>query len=334
MGLNIGVIGCGAKAAQYIDAWVAMESPPSIVAISDPDSSAMDNAAKSVTKGGQMPPARFETTNELIQGAAAELDAVYICTPHAFHHAYAIVALDAGLDVLLEKPMAMSSKEAHSLLKAQKKAGRTIVIAYQGSLSPLFERVRQDADRNVYGELLAINGVVWENWATTYAGSWKQDKQLSGGGFVFDTGSHLLNAANDLSRLDFTSVSARLHSRACPVDILGSVRAELAGGVPVSLTFCGDSIQERSSALTLFFTKAIVDVDIWGAWLSIRSEETNQRYDFKDDNRQVLESFIKVREGRLKNPSPPEASVSLSELWEAIQTSSENNGSLVCLKDQ
>ena len=48
------------------------------------------------------------------------------------------------------------------------------------------------------GPILNINAVVWQDWATNTAGSWRQQPEASGGGFLFDTGAHMLNTVTDL----------------------------------------------------------------------------------------------------------------------------------------
>ena len=48
-----------------------------------------------------------------------DLDAVLIATPHAMHHDHTVAALEAGLDVLLEKPMVVNTEKALSLIKTR-----------------------------------------------------------------------------------------------------------------------------------------------------------------------------------------------------------------------
>jgi len=52
------------------------------------------------------------------------------------HFAQATACLEAGLDVLLEKPMVMTADEARALIETRDRSGRLLVVAFQGSLSP------------------------------------------------------------------------------------------------------------------------------------------------------------------------------------------------------
>ena len=80
------------------------------------------------------------------------------------------------------------------LIRLRDQSGATLVVAYQGSLSPLVDKAAAMIRSNELGELRSIQGLVWQNWKERYAGHWKQKVEISGGGFLIDTGVHLLNA--------------------------------------------------------------------------------------------------------------------------------------------
>ncbi len=85
-------------------------------------------------------PARHRRTNptgtRFVERFAPTLDVVFIVTPHAFHAAQAIVGLEAGLDVLLEKPMVMDAAEAEALIATRDRTGRLLVVAVPGQPLP------------------------------------------------------------------------------------------------------------------------------------------------------------------------------------------------------
>lgn len=64
------------------------------------------------------------------------IDAVYIATPNFAHKQYAVPALEAGLHVLLEKPMATSVNDCKAIIAAQKKMGAKLMIAYRLHCEP------------------------------------------------------------------------------------------------------------------------------------------------------------------------------------------------------
>ena len=78
--------------------------------------------------------------------ASGEIDAVYLATPNFDHVAYAVKTLEAGIHLLLEKPMAVSVEECERIIAAGKKTGAKLMIAYRLHFEPgtlkAIERVR------------------------------------------------------------------------------------------------------------------------------------------------------------------------------------------------
>lgn len=325
MTLKIGVIGCGLKAASYARAWVKSPLNPQFLALTDTSAASIDRYAEIIRNAGGTPRI-YPTAEALLEAEAKGLDAVYISTPHAFHAGYAKAALERGLNLLLEKPMSLNAAEARAIIEARDRAGREVVVAYQASLSPLLERMRQRAAAGEFGELLTVHGEVWENWQNRYGTSWKQVVALSGGGFIFDTGSHLLNAVIQVSGLGYDRVSASLQNRGRDYELTGGVFALLQGGIPVNLTFCGDTIPGCESSLTLFYENAILRVDIWGKWIELRQGPTLTRETAGEDLNAVLQVFADTCAGRCPNPSTAERSLHLAELWDLIKQSSQEGG--------
>lgn len=332
MSLNLGVIGCGLKASDYAADWMRSDDPPRVVAITDPVTAAMDRYERIVVATGRPAPARAADARALLDAHA--LDAVYISTPHAFHAPFAMLALERGLDVLLEKPMAMTAPEARKLLEARDKAGATVVVAYQAALSPLLARTRARIVGGEFGALRAVMGEVWEDWDRRYAGGWKQTPALSGGGFLFDTGSHLMNAAVQMAGQGVAEVSAQIDDLGAAVDLVGTAMGRLADGTPLSLAFCGATIPGCESALTLFLERAIVRLDVWGGWVEVRTAEGTRREaanaEGREDRGSVLETFKAARAGG-PNPSPPERGLHLAELWDAMRDSAARGAVRVTL---
>jgi predicted dehydrogenase len=85
------------------------------------------------------------------------LDAAFIVTPHAGHHDHARACLEAGLDVLLEKPMVMNADEARGLIETRDRTGRLLVVAFNGSLSPQIRTAARLLRSGELGELLSIS---------------------------------------------------------------------------------------------------------------------------------------------------------------------------------
>jgi predicted dehydrogenase len=79
---------------------------------------------------------RFTDPAELI--AAGGLDCVLVLNSDEYHAECTIAALDAGIDVLVEKPMCLSPREAREIIEARDRSGRTVMVAYMRRFAPAF----------------------------------------------------------------------------------------------------------------------------------------------------------------------------------------------------
>jgi predicted dehydrogenase len=85
---------------------------------------------------------RYTSAAELI--AAGGLDCVLVLNSDEYHAECTVAALDAGLDVLVEKPMCLSPREAEEIIAARDRSGRTVMVAYMRRFAPAFtEAVRR-----------------------------------------------------------------------------------------------------------------------------------------------------------------------------------------------
>ena len=240
--VRVALIGAGGMARYHIRQILQMQSTTHIVALCEPSEAMALEAAKVFAEAGLPPPPNQPDWQKLISEYSAELDAVFIITPHAFHHDQTRACLEAGIDVLLEKPMVMTAAEAHSLIETRDRTGRLLVVAFQGSLSPQVRLASRLLRANEFGRILSISGIVWQNWGPNTVNSWRQEPALSGGGFLFDTGAHLLNTVADLAGEEFSEVAAWFVQNGRPVETLAVAMGRLASGGLVTFHACGEAI--------------------------------------------------------------------------------------------
>jgi glucose-fructose oxidoreductase len=126
--------------------------------------------------------------------ASGEIDAVYVATPNFLHMQYAVPALEAGIHVLLEKPMASSVAEAEAILAAQKTRGAKLMVAYRLHHEPGTVEMITRARAGEFGTLRSFVSVFAQNVAEAnsrgHNGYW--------GGPVPDMGTYPLNAVRNL----------------------------------------------------------------------------------------------------------------------------------------
>jgi predicted dehydrogenase len=324
------MVGSGGMARHHIKRMLAQQTTTHISAICEPSAGAYELAADLFEQAGVEPPPNEPDLERLLHERAGELDAAFIITPHAFHHHQTAACLRAGLDVLLEKPMVMNAAEAQSLIATRDETGRLLVVAFPGSLSPNIRTAARMLRSGELGKVLTISGLVWQSWGANTVGSWRQQPQISGGGFLFDTGAHMLNTVADLAGEDFVEVAAWLDNQGRPVETLGVVIGKLKSGALVTLHGCGEAIPSCASDVRVFCSKAILYTGVWGELLQLQREgATPPETVAVPPSLGVWEQFLAVRAGTLANPCPPEIGLRMARLWDAIQASAAQGGAPV-----
>lgn len=101
---------------------------------------------------------RLTTTecDELIQHGA--LDVISICTPDDLHAEQTVTALDAGLHVLVEKPIATTIEECEAILEAVNRSGKKLSSNLILRFCPRFQEVKRLAEKGVFGEFFYAEG--------------------------------------------------------------------------------------------------------------------------------------------------------------------------------
>jgi len=331
---RVAMIGCGSMARGHIRTILRLQNqhPSQVIVVCEPSPEMYAEMSKIFTEAGLPVPPNQPDLAKLLEDYKSSLDVAFIVTPHAYHYEQAKACLEAGLDVLLEKPMVVTAEEAQSLIEVRDRTGKLLVIAFNGSLSPQIRAASKALHSGAYGSILNVVAYVWEDWKDHYTGHWKQNRAISGGGFMFDTGAHMLNTVADLVGEDFVDVAAWLDNRDRTIDILGSVMARLRSGALVTMSSCGNSIHACASEIRIFCTGAIIRADVWGRFFDVQLAGEN---DFKPvpvpASVGAWEQFLAVRNGQMDNPSPPEIGLRMARLWDAIQASAAQDGAVVHL---
>ena len=328
---RVGFIGVGIMARVHITDMLRSRDTE-VVAVCEPAAAAYAAAAELFDQHGVAVPPNEPDWVKWVATYAGQLDAVVIITPHAFHFAQATACLEAGLDVFLEKPMVMNAEEATALIETRDRTGRLLVVGFQGSLSPQVREAARLIQSGEIGRILNISAVAWQDWATLTAGTWRQRPELSGGGFLFDTGAHMLNTIADVAGEDFDQVAAWLENDGHAVDVRAVVMARLASGALVTMNACGAAIPSCHSDIRVFTSKAIVRTGIWGEVLELQRAGAGRLRKVRSITpATVWETFLSVRAGRVPNPSPAEVGLRMARLWDAIRESASRDGAVISL---
>jgi predicted dehydrogenase len=138
-------------------------------------------------------PGRYTDPLEMFK--KEDLDVVSIAVPNKFHKPLTIAALEAGINVLCEKPMAMNTQEAEEMLAAAKKSGKRLGINFSFRFRPQSFAMKRLVEAGEVGDIY-FGRTVWQRRrGMPKFGGWFGQKALSGGGPLIDLGVHRLDLA-------------------------------------------------------------------------------------------------------------------------------------------
>jgi phthalate 4,5-cis-dihydrodiol dehydrogenase len=134
----------------------------------------------------------YEQAEELCR--SAEVDAVYIASPHQFHRDQVVAAAAAGKHILVEKPMALSLASCDEMIAAVERAGVKMVVGHTHSFDPPIVKMREIIRSGELGPLAMVNMWLYGNFLYRP----RRPEELStelGGGIIFNQLPHQVEIA-------------------------------------------------------------------------------------------------------------------------------------------
>lgn len=122
-----------------------------------------------------------------------EIDAVSVCTPNNVHAPITIDFLNAGKNVLCEKPAARTYNEALTMLNAQHKTGKILNIGVVNRFNDGVNRIKKLIDDGELGRIYQVYVSFRSHRAIPGIGGAFTDKEIAGGGVLIDWGVHFLD---------------------------------------------------------------------------------------------------------------------------------------------
>jgi predicted dehydrogenase len=183
--VRIGIIGVGSMGSHHCTL-VKETATTELVAVCDIDRAVADARAK------EHGVKAWYDGGKLI--ASGTVDAVMIATPHYAHTPLAIAALDHGVHVLCEKPIAVHKADAAKMIAAHKRHPKLKFAAmFQMRTNPLYRKVKELLDGGELGKILRVNWII-TNWFRSQAyynsGGWRATWQGEGGGVLLNQCPH------------------------------------------------------------------------------------------------------------------------------------------------
>lgn len=177
----------------------------------------------------------------LASPVASRLDVIDITTPNGLHAAQACAALEAGLNVVIEKPMALRSAEAGRIIRTAERVGKHVFVVMQNRYSDPARWLKQLIDSGGLGRIFMVQMDCYWNRDQRYytPKGWHGSRELDGG-TLFTQFSHWVDMLYWLFG-DITNISARLgdfaHQGLTDFEDSGLVSFDFVGGGMGSLNF-------------------------------------------------------------------------------------------------
>ncbi len=203
--LKVGVVGAGIG-RHHLKAYQTLPSEVEIVALCDLNEARLTEIANTYKV-----PLRYTDYNELF--ASGEIEAVSVCLPNSLHGPVSMAALQAGLHVLCEKPLAENLESGRKIAEAAAQTSAKFMICFNRRYRLDVQWMKQVLGQGLLGRVYQIKaGWVRETGIPGWGG-WFLNKSIAGGGPLIDLGVHMLDAVMWL--LDYPE----------PLTVSGSIQA-------------------------------------------------------------------------------------------------------------
>ncbi len=221
MKIKWGVIGCGGIADRRTLPGMMLADNAELIAVMDSNKEAADRCKEKY--GAKY---AFDNIEELL--AIDEIQAVYIASPVFAHKDQAFAAANAKKDILIEKPVGITAKEAEEIAAYCESQGVKLGVGFMMRFHAYHQKMKEIVQSGQIGEIVSARAQL-TCWYPEMENCWRQDIKLSGGGAMMDMGVHCV----DLIRY-ITGLEAKAAAGFCGNQVF-KYSVEDAGGVLMQL---------------------------------------------------------------------------------------------------
>jgi UDP-N-acetyl-2-amino-2-deoxyglucuronate dehydrogenase len=180
---KFGIIGCGRIAPRHAE---QIKKAGNLVAVCDIDKDRADAFAKEYNSKA------YYTIDDLLK-EAKEIDIISICTPNGFHAEHAIKSLQAGKNVLCEKPLCITGAAAWQLIETEKFSRKKLFVVKSTRYNPLLKDLKSLIQNNKLGEIYNFQLSCFWNRPAEYYEDW-HGTIFPDGGTLYTQFSHYIDA--------------------------------------------------------------------------------------------------------------------------------------------
>jgi predicted dehydrogenase len=190
--IRTAVVGYGLAGSVFHAPLIAADARYSLDVIATSD------AARQAAAVERYPGVKTVPDGDAVLALAADLDLVVLGTPPATHYPLAKAALEAELDVVVDKPFAVTSAEGEELIGIAQRHRRVLTVFQNRRWDGDFLTVQKLLDAGALGQVTRFESR-FERWSPEVSKAWKAEATAAtGGGVLFDLGTHLIDQALEL----------------------------------------------------------------------------------------------------------------------------------------
>lgn len=233
---GFGIIGCGMISSYHAQS-IQEINGARLVGFADVNAEA---ARASAAKFAVRP---FETVERLLE--CDDIEIVSICVPNGLHAKVAIAALDAGKNVVLEKPMCISVKECDEIIDKCEQTGKLLTVISQFRYEPYVEAIKNAVDSGALGRLTlgSVSTNFFREPQYYKQAAWRGTWNLEGGGALINQGIHGLDILTHIMG-DVKSVTCLARTVVHKIEVEDTLCA--------TLEFCSGALGTVTAATTAY----------------------------------------------------------------------------------
>lgn len=330
--LRVGIIGCGRISVVYKDAFKKLSEYIEVIGAMDKVLERAEGFAGFFNgcKG-------TDNIEELLE---MKLDVVHIATPHYLHKEQGIRCMEAGVDVLTEKPIATTLEDAEAMIKASEKTGRKLGVIFQNRYIEGVVEAKKIIEAGELGEVKgAFSTLNWWRPPSYYECDWKGSWEKEGGGVLIDQAIHSVDMVRYLAGMEVKSIKGNIDNRVLTmieVEDIANAAITFTNGAVYSLHACNYYQKNSPIEIEIIGEKGKVNIKETDVTINIDGAKPYTIYSSGDNGSlgksywghhhyvQVKEFYVGLLEGREVNVCPVDASKTL-ELVLGVYESSRKN---------
>ena len=288
------LVGCGTIGERHA---MLAHKKGMLIAVCDIDKQKVKSFSKQFACYG------YTSLDAMLQ-SETEADVLIVCTPNGMHATHSIKGLKAGLNIMCEKPMALTTADCKKMIAASVKANKHLLIVKQNRLNPPVEAVKKLLHQKKLGTVYSVQiNCYWNRNKQYYQQSnWRGTKKMDGG-VLYTQFSHFIDLFywyfGELKTVKgFTANLA--HGKKIEVEDTGVFSFVTKTGVPGTLHYSTNAANKNyEGSVTILAEKATIKIG--GPYLNTIEYQEPVFKNLKELNKGNVPNQYKGYEGSMNN---------------------------------